>query len=262
MTTNYLSVTEMPGSRVSREQIERLCARYVWAGGFCDGKDVVEAGCGPGQGLGYLQEKAKSLVAGDTCEETLAQAREHYSDRVDLRCFDASDMPFANGTKDVIILLEAIYYLPDVHKFLAECLRILRPGGQVLVVTANKDLSDFTPSPYSYTYWGASELYSLFSQHGFITDISGGTPIDDLSVRQRVLRPVKRVATSLGLIPKTMAGKRLLKRLVFGHLVEMPQEITADTAPFVPPRPISPYSQDRSHKVIYCAATLPKSTLP
>ena len=39
-----------------------------------------------------------------------------------------------------------------------------------------------------------------------------------------------------GLLPKTMAGKKLLKRLVFGELVPMPAEITAGMCAYVPPR--------------------------
>jgi len=39
----------------------------------------------------------------------------------------------------VIILFEAIYYIPDAEKFVEECARVLRLGGKVLIATANKD---------------------------------------------------------------------------------------------------------------------------
>ena len=48
MANDYLDVTELAGDDVTREQIERICHRYYWAGGYCRGKDVVEAACGAG----------------------------------------------------------------------------------------------------------------------------------------------------------------------------------------------------------------------
>ena len=46
---------------------------------------------------------------------------------------------------------------------------------------------------------------------------------------------MKRVAVRMGLIPKTMSGKRLLKRLFFGGLIQVPAEITDSLAPYVQP---------------------------
>ena len=40
-----------------------------------------------------------------------------------------------------------------------------------------------------------------------------------------MLRPIKKLAVMLGIMPKTTAGKKWLKRIVFGGLVKMPVEI-------------------------------------
>lgn len=253
---NFTVVTEISGDDVTREQVERICHRYYWAGEYCRGKDVLEAACGTGQGLGYLATLAKSLQAGDYSEEILKIARRHYGDRINLRQFDAQNMPFPDHSLDVVILFEAIYYLPDAGKFAAECARILRPGGKVLVATANKDLYDFNPSPYTSRYYGSMELIDLFNEKGFETECFGYWPVERAGLRQKVLRPVKMVAARLGLIPKTMAGKKLLKRLVFGKLVPMPAEIREGMVPYASPVPLAPDTPDRRHKVIYCAAVL------
>ena len=78
MNNDYVSVTEIAGDEVTQEQIDRLCNRYYWAGQYCSGKDVVEAACGSGQGLGYLSGIANSLEAGDYSDEILSIARRHY----------------------------------------------------------------------------------------------------------------------------------------------------------------------------------------
>ena len=84
-----VDVTELSGDEVSQEQVERLCHRYYWAGEFCRGKDVLEAGCGAGQGLGYIAGLARSLIAGDFSEDIIEIARRYYGDRIALRRFDA-----------------------------------------------------------------------------------------------------------------------------------------------------------------------------
>ena len=256
MSVDYLSVTELSGSYVSQEQIERICNRYYWAGKYCINKDVLEVACGTGQGLGYLLKIAKSLNAGDYSKKILKIAQEHYGNRIALSQFDAQNMPYKNNSIDVIILFEAIYYLPSAERFVSECRRILRNRGKVLIAVANKDLYDFSPSPYSYKYYGVVELMELFTSHGFIVEFYGNTPVDILSLRQKLFRPVKKWVVKFGLAPKTSEGKRIIKRLIFGRLVKMPPEIKENMGPFVEPTKLSSYQPDNKHKVIYCVANL------
>lgn len=151
--------------------------------------------------MGYLAGIARSLDAGDYSEEILDIARRHYGERISLRQFDAQDMPFEDKSKDVIILFEAIYYLPDVAKFVRECARVLRPGGKVLIATANKDLFDFNPSPHSYKYYGTVELRELFERSGFNVKLYGYMDVRSVSIRQRILRPIKFLASKTRIIP-------------------------------------------------------------
>lgn len=269
MTTDFVTVTEIAGDEVAQEQVDRLCNRYYWAGKYCTDKDVVEVACGTGQGLRYLSSIARSFEAGDYSEEILSIVYRHYGSSIKIQYFDAQNMPFANKTKDVIILFEAIYYLPDVEQFIKECLRILRSSGKVLICTANKNLYDFNPSPYSYKYYGVVELRDLFHKYGFETEFFGDTPLENVSLRQRVLRPIKKFAVLLRIVPKTTSGKKWLKRIVFGNLVRMPVEIGPPAieneekieendiyrGKFVEPESISDAEPNTNYKVIYCVAT-------
>jgi len=257
MVNDFRSVTELAGDDVTVEQVDRMCQRYYWAGYYCHGKDVLEVASGTGQGAGYLAGLANSYRAGDYSENILKLARAHYGERITFQQFDALQLPYVSGSFDLVVLFEAIYYLPSAERFVAECRRVLRHGGKVLIATANKDLFDFNPSPQSYTYYGVPELRDLFRQYGFTSIFFGNTPVNALSWRQRILRPVKKYAVNSGLMPKTMEGKRLLKRFVFGSLVPMPSEIAAGMAPYVAPVPIPEDRPDRMHKVLYCVATIP-----
>lgn len=254
--TNFVDVSELAGDNISREQLERFCHRYYWAAEHCRGKDVLEVACGSGAGLGFLQGIANSISAGDCSGDIIERVRAHYGERIRLQRFDAQEMPFDGGSFDVVILFEALYFIADADRFVSQCRRVLRPGGKVLVATANKDLYDFNPSPHSTRYLGPPELQEMFARQGFSVECWGYMNSLSISIRQRVLRPIKKLAVSFNLMPGTMAGKKLLKRMVFGKMVRMPTEITGDMQPEVSPTPISVQSPDRQHKVIYCAATL------
>jgi SAM-dependent methyltransferase len=258
MGNDFLSVTEVAGDCVTVEQIDRAYQRYYWAGDHCRGKDVLEAACGTGQGAGYLAGLAKSYRAGDYSGKTLEIARRHYGDRIGFLRFDAQEMPFRGDSFDVVVLFEAIYYLPSVARFLAECRRVLRPGGKLLVVTANKDLYDFHPSPYSVAYYGVREMGEILEGNGFDPVFFGNSPLGEMPLRQKVLRPVKKCVVSLGLMPKTMEGKKFLKRIVFGSLAPMPPEILPGADLRAEPTPLPPGLPDRSHKVLFCAAAVRK----
>lgn len=136
MTRNYTAITERPGLSVTPEQLAMAYTRYNTAARFCEDKDVLEVACGPGFGLGYLAKKARRVVAGDVDEELLNLAQQRYRDRtnIDLRVFDAHQLPFEDYSFDVVILFEAIYYLAQPEMFLDECHRVLRKNGVFLLL--------------------------------------------------------------------------------------------------------------------------------
>lgn len=258
--TDYRDVTEIANDQVTAEQVERLRRRYLWARPYCAGRDVHELACGTAQGSGVLAEVAATFTASDQSEPMLEQARCHYGIRFPLRKLDAQALPLPDRSLDVLVLFEALYYLPEADAFFARAWRVLRPGGVLLLATANKDLYDFNPSPHSHEYLGVRELTERLGHVGFRVQCFGDTPVAEISGLQKVLRPVKNVASRLGLIPKSMAAKKLLKRIVFGKLVPMPAELSVAGDPPATPAPLAASQADRGHKVILCAATRPASS--
>lgn len=250
------NVTELAGEEISAEQLYRLYNRYHWTARYCAGRDVLEVACGSGAGLGYIARTAASVSAGDYSASILAGPKAYYGDRFDIRQFDAQDMPYPDDSFDVVVMHEALYYIPDPGKFVAECRRVLRSGGFVLLTNANKDLFDFNPSPFSTVYHGAVELTDLFDSHGFDVELFGSTPLGEVSTLQKLTRPLKWAAVRFGLMPKTMRGKRLLKRLIFGKPALMPAEVLPDMGPVEALEPLPGNQPCLTHKIIYCHATL------
>ena len=95
----------------------------IYGGEDRGNKDVLEVACGAGQGLGYLSSLSKTLYAGDITRSLVEQVKSHYGQRINIAVMDAMALPFDDSSLDVIILFEAIYYLPSAESFVNECVR-------------------------------------------------------------------------------------------------------------------------------------------
>jgi len=51
---------------------------------------------------------------------------------------DMCQMPFRNESFDLVVSSAAMEYLPEVDKGIAECCRVLRPGGRLLIITTRR----------------------------------------------------------------------------------------------------------------------------
>jgi ubiquinone/menaquinone biosynthesis C-methylase UbiE len=94
--------------------------------------DVLEVGCGTGQML-PLYPEATGVVAFDPNRASLDRARRRCPD-AGLLVADAQRMPFADGSFDTVVSGLVFCSVPDAARGLAEIKRVLRPGGQLLML--------------------------------------------------------------------------------------------------------------------------------
>lgn len=248
------AITDVAGEPAGRTQLERLIARYQWVSKYVVGGVVIELACGTGQGLGLMTSRARHTIGFDLSMENLSTVRKTYGRSMPLVQGDAQTLPFAEGSADVILLLETIYFLPNVNSFVREAARVLRPGGACLISSINKDCPDFNPNhPLYFAHYGAPELSALLRAHGFGTQCFGIIPMDKPSLRSKIFRPFKQLAIKFNLIPKSMQARLLLKRIVFGKLDPMPRDIRFMAPPSSEPVPIRGDAPDYTHQVILCA---------
>lgn len=220
MSRDYTTVTETWGLPASPEQLAMQHFRYRVAADLADHRDVLEIGCGSGMGLPYLGGRARHVVGGDYTMGLLREAREHLPES-DLVRLDAQHLPFADQSLDVILMLEMIYYVADQAVAFAECRRVLRPGGSLMVCVPNPERPDFNPSPFSTRYPNAQELARLFQDGGFDVEVSGAFQVEAESSRDRLLTPLRHFAVRYRLIPNSMRMKSMVKRLLYGPLPKL-----------------------------------------
>jgi SAM-dependent methyltransferase len=124
--------------------------RYEFALDFCEGKAVLDAGCGVGYGTALLAERAARVVGVDRDEGAILYARRRYrSPNVEFRRGDLVDLDLPDASFDVVCSFEAIEHVSDVDSYLAQMRRVLRPGGVYLVSTPRVDQTRAYPeNPY------------------------------------------------------------------------------------------------------------------
>jgi 2-polyprenyl-6-hydroxyphenyl methylase/3-demethylubiquinone-9 3-methyltransferase len=97
-----------------------------------DGALLVDLGCGGGLMGPYVGERGYVHVGVDIGLPGLRLARDHGVAPV---CGSALEVPLADGCADVVLACEILEHVEDDVAVLAECARLLRPGGLLVLDT-------------------------------------------------------------------------------------------------------------------------------
>ena len=136
----------------------------------CAGRDVLEAGCGEGYGADLIAGVARRVVAVDYDEAAVAHVRGRYP-RVEVMQANLAELPLPDASVDVVVNFQVIEHLWDQAQFVAECARVLRPSGLLMMSTPNR--ITFSPgrdtpiNPFHTRELNAGELTELLVDGGF-----------------------------------------------------------------------------------------------
>lgn len=111
------------------------------------GGSLLEVGCGGGQLLAKIAARRPDLgLTGlDLSPEQVARARRRTATAGErVRCVQGSalDLPFPADSFDAILSVASIKHWPDPRRGLEECARVLRPGGGLVIVEADRGCRD------------------------------------------------------------------------------------------------------------------------
>jgi 2-polyprenyl-3-methyl-5-hydroxy-6-metoxy-1,4-benzoquinol methylase len=167
----------VPGTADWQKGLADHMQRYEFASRFCEGKRVLDAGCGVGYGANLLVQRGAAFVQGvDKSEVALEVARQRFS--TDLSSFMADDLEILSqvtGKFDVVVALECIEHLRAPIRFLTRCGEILGQSGTLVLSTPNaKGLGRSNHgrpiNPFHVTEYTYGELRKLLTEHfGVVT---------------------------------------------------------------------------------------------
>ena len=133
-------------SRVGkRRKVRALLDRHAWRGD----EAVLDVGCGRGLATVAAAQRAPTGrvvgidlwrsrdLAGNTPQAARANAEiAGVGSRIFFETGDATELPFANATFDVVVSMTALHNIPSAVgrcRAIEEALRVLRPGGTLLI---------------------------------------------------------------------------------------------------------------------------------
>ncbi|MEU7477635.1 class I SAM-dependent methyltransferase [Lentzea sp. NPDC042327] len=177
MTLPLTGERTVPGIAEENYWFRRHEAAYLHLIGHCADAVVLEAGCGEGYGAQLIRTVARRVVALDYDELTSRHVARTYP-RLDVLRGNLATLPLRTGSVDVVANLQVIEHLWDQEQFLAECRRVLRPGGTLIVTTPNR--LTFSPgqdtplNPFHTRELAPSELDDMLRAAGFAVDELSG----------------------------------------------------------------------------------------
>lgn len=160
----------IPGLDVENYWFRRHEVVYLRLAPLCADREVLEAGFGEGYGANLLAGVARRVIGVDYDESAVAHVRARYP-KVQAHHGNLAELPLADASVDVVVNFQVIEHLWDQSQFVAECLRVLRPGGTLLMSTPNR--VTFTPgsdtpiNPFHTRELNAAELTELLVDGGF-----------------------------------------------------------------------------------------------
>ncbi|GAH02798.1 unnamed protein product, partial [marine sediment metagenome] len=105
----------------------------------CDtGADL---GCGTGDLLPELGEKANLVIGVDSSPRMLEQARRHYAGynkKIQLRIGELEHLPFSNEELDFAVIKMVLHHLLDPAAGIREAQRALKKGSRLIIADFNK----------------------------------------------------------------------------------------------------------------------------
>jgi SAM-dependent methyltransferase len=180
----------VPGVPEENYWFRRHEAAYAFAVPLVAGATLLEVGCGEGYGTALLAGRAHSVLGLDYDARTVAHAAATYRRASFVRA-NLAALPVRSASVDAVATLQVIEHVWNHGEFVRECLRVLRPGGLLIVTSPNR--LTFSPgleepvNPFHTKEFTAAELAELLVRNGFAIDgvfgLHAGPALRDLDAK-------------------------------------------------------------------------------
>ncbi len=105
----------------------------MWLAPVSGGR-LLDVGCGSGAALSFMKERGWQVRGVDFDPQAVRLARER---GLEVSCGSLEVLQFPDETFDAVTMSHVIEHLHDPAKTVGECLRVLKRGGRLVIVTPN-----------------------------------------------------------------------------------------------------------------------------
>jgi SAM-dependent methyltransferase len=133
--TGHFGITRTPGAPLG----DRGGLAYEWLPQI---ESVLDLGCADGYVTTHLRAKASKVVGVDADVKDVRTAKKTIVG-ADFLVSIAEALPFAAGCFDAVLFLDVLEHVGDDRRAIDEVVRVLRPGGYLILSTPHKGLFEF-----------------------------------------------------------------------------------------------------------------------
>ena len=161
---------------------QRCQFAYEFAKPLIQGKKVLDVGCGLAYGTALMAGSAANITGIDYDKLTVEENRRNYSKILNLDFQHAviPPLPFEDQSYDIITAFQFIEHIHPRKEFIRECLRVLKPGGTLLVTTPNikKSLARNPFHIHEYTFDEMSKEVSSMTNSFELSGLNGNERVN------------------------------------------------------------------------------------
>jgi len=117
--------------RFGQDRRLALIAKYA----PLEGRRILDAGCGVGMFVQKLQRSSAEVYGVELDAERAVEAGR---ESPGIACASVERLPFPDDTFDAVLSHEVLEHVADDRRAVAEAVRVLRPGGRLLVFVPNR----------------------------------------------------------------------------------------------------------------------------
>lgn len=151
------------GDMAPLHAINPLRTDYITRGQSLDGMTAVDVGCGGGLLTEALAKAGAQVTGVDMAEASIGVAKAHAEQSgldIDYHLTTAEQLAAAQPASfDLVTCLEMLEHVPDPASVVAACAALVKPGGQVVFSTINRN-----PKAFAFAIVGAEYVLKLLPQ--------------------------------------------------------------------------------------------------
>jgi malonyl-CoA O-methyltransferase len=166
--------------------------------GPLNGKRVLDAGAGKGRYAALLQRRFPDAAI--TALDVSAEMLRHVPEGIARVQHSLLDMPFPDGHFDAVVCIEALEHAVQIREAVSELVRVLAPGGTLVIIDKNKEKLGALATPSWERWFDAGELSAMLASLGLAagTEPVGydGREADGLFICWSGRKPARPAATT------------------------------------------------------------------
>lgn len=140
-----------------QQKVYSFCRKYV------KNKVVLEVGSGSGYGTYHLSKFAKKIIAIDKDSGSIKESEKRYKSK-NITFIPSTIEAYKTHQKfDIIIMLQVMEHILEIHSFLEKILFLLKKNGLVILSTPNALTQSYNENPYHHKEFNSTELRNLLS---------------------------------------------------------------------------------------------------